>query len=105
MRFWYQSLVGFEEGRLGEDVLGSVGGVVHEEEIDVADVVHEEGLVAGGGEVAGLPVATVTNLFIPSLALVHSDSQYPSSSSRDFVVVVVEAEYRGGLSLTLGIAA
>jgi len=43
-------------------ILSGVGGVVHQEEIDIADVVDEEGLVAGGSEMACLPVATVADL-------------------------------------------
>jgi hypothetical protein len=37
---------------------------VHEEEVDVAGVVNEEGLVAGGHHVAGLLVGAETNLCI-----------------------------------------
>jgi hypothetical protein len=35
---------------------------VHEEEVDIADVVDEEGLVAGWHHVAGLLVGSETNL-------------------------------------------
>jgi hypothetical protein len=35
---------------------------VHEEEVEVAGVVDEESLVAGGHHVAGLLVGTVANL-------------------------------------------
>jgi len=35
---------------------------VHEEEVNISDVVDEEGLVAGGHHVAGLLVGSVTNL-------------------------------------------
>ena len=45
------------------DVLSSVGAVVHEEELDVLNVVNEESLVAGGHHVLSLLVATVTDLF------------------------------------------
>jgi hypothetical protein len=49
-----------------EDLEGCVlcgeGGVVHEEEIYVAGVVDEEGLVAGGHEMACLLVGAITNL-------------------------------------------
>jgi hypothetical protein len=44
------------------DSLCSVGEVVHEEEVDVARVLDEEGLVAGGHQMAGLLVGTVTDL-------------------------------------------
>jgi hypothetical protein len=43
-------------------LLGGVGLVVHEEEVEVAGVVDEESLVAGGHHVAGLLVASVANL-------------------------------------------
>ena len=36
---------------------------MHEEEVDVAGVVNEEGLVAGGHHVAGLLVGSETNLY------------------------------------------
>ena len=45
-----------------EVVLSGVGAVVHEEEVELADVVDEESLVAGGHHVAGLLVGTVANL-------------------------------------------
>ena len=35
---------------------------MHEEKVEVADVVDEEGLVAGGHHVAGLLVVAVANL-------------------------------------------
>jgi hypothetical protein len=37
-------------------ILGGVGLVVHEEEVDVASVVNEESLVAGGHHVTSLLV-------------------------------------------------
>ena len=43
--------------------LCGVGAVVHEEKLEVAGVVDEEGLVAGWHHVAGLPVATVADLY------------------------------------------
>lgn len=46
----------------GEVLLGGVGLVVHEEEVEVTGVVDKERLVAGGHHVAGLLVATVANL-------------------------------------------
>jgi hypothetical protein len=45
-----------------KDVLGSVCAVVHEEEVNFADVVDEESLVAGGHHVAGLLVRAITDL-------------------------------------------
>jgi hypothetical protein len=43
-------------------VLGGEGLVVHEEEVDVADVVDDERLVAAGHQVAGPLVGSVTDL-------------------------------------------
>lgn len=43
--------------------LGGVEAVVHEEKVDVADVVDEEGLVAGWSEVTSLLVRAVPNLY------------------------------------------
>lgn len=43
-------------------LLGGVGLVVHEEEVEVTGVVDEESLVAGGHHVAGLLVAAVADL-------------------------------------------
>lgn len=48
--------------RNGVGDLSGEGLVVHQEEVDVADVVDEEGLVAGGHHVAGLLVGAETNL-------------------------------------------
>jgi len=48
--------------RNGVGDLGGEGLVVHEEEVDIADVVDEEGLVAGWHHVAGLLVGSETNL-------------------------------------------
>jgi hypothetical protein len=45
-----------------KDILSGEGAVVHEEKLDILGVVDKEGLVAGGRQVAGLLVATVTNL-------------------------------------------
>lgn len=42
--------------------LGRVGPVVHEQHVDVVDVVHEEGFVAGGHHVAGFLVRAVADL-------------------------------------------
>lgn len=44
------------------DKLGGEGLVVHKEEVNVAGVVHEESLVAGGHHVASLLVGSETNL-------------------------------------------
>lgn len=43
-------------------VLCGEGGVVHEEKVNIGDVVDNESLVAGGHHVAGLLVATVADL-------------------------------------------
>lgn len=56
------------------NVLGSVGAVVHQEELDVLGVVDDEGLVAGGHHVTGLLVATVTDLSPPLVALAIAGS-------------------------------
>ena len=42
---------------------------MHEEEVDVARVVNEEGLVAGGHHVASLLVGAETNLYASSVFL------------------------------------
>jgi hypothetical protein len=47
---------------ISNDSLGRVSLVVHEEELEVAGVVDEEGLVAGGHHVAGLLVVAVADL-------------------------------------------
>lgn len=69
---------------LGRDTVGDGGGVlarVHEEELEVADVVDENLLVAGGDEVAGLVVGSVTNLGHGGLALeATADLGYQHSS-------------------------
>lgn len=46
----------------GCDILGGKGAVVHKEEVNIADVVDEEGLVARGHHVASLLVGAVSNL-------------------------------------------
>jgi len=46
----------------GLDVLCGKSSVVHEEKVYVARVVDEEGLMAGGHEMACLLVGAVTNL-------------------------------------------
>jgi hypothetical protein len=43
-------------------VLGGVGLVVHEEELDVLDVADKESLVARGHHVAGLLVGAIADL-------------------------------------------
>jgi hypothetical protein len=54
---------------------------VHEENVDVADVVDKESLVAGWCKVLGLPVATVTDLIPCVLADIPERSYFPSGSS------------------------
>ena len=48
---------------------------MHEEEVDVAGVVNEEGLVAGGHHVAGLLVGSETNLYASSEFVLHVGSE------------------------------
>lgn len=45
------------------------GGVVHEEEVNIGDIVDEESLVAAGHQVAGFAVGAVSDLGHSSLAL------------------------------------
>ena len=45
------------------DALGSVGLVVHEEEVNIASVLNEERLVAGGHHVASLLVRAIADLY------------------------------------------
>lgn len=47
---------------MGWYALGSVGAVVHQQEVDVVDVADEEGLVAGGHHVLGLLVGAEADL-------------------------------------------
>ena len=47
---------------LGEHSLCGVGLVVHQEEIEVADIVDEECLMARGHHVSGLLVVAIANL-------------------------------------------
>lgn len=61
-----------------KNVLSSVGTVVHEKELNVLGVVDEESLVTRGHQVAGLLVATITDLtleleYISFLAKICSD--------------------------------
>lgn len=53
---------------IGICVLSGVGAVVHQQQLDVTDVADEEGLVAGGGQEAGLLVGTVADLKKNSLS-------------------------------------
>lgn len=53
------------QGRYGSGlsgVLSGVGLVVHQQELDILDVVDDEGLVAGGHHVAGLLVGAESDL-------------------------------------------
>ena len=61
-------------------LLCCVGLVVHEEEFHVADVVDEEGLVAGGHHVACLLVATVADLRAEDCQRVFSQSSFTKFS-------------------------
>jgi hypothetical protein len=56
----------------GIDVLGGVCAVVHEEEVNFADVVDEESLMAGWHHMAGLLVGAVTDLRGCWSVFVHS---------------------------------
>jgi len=76
-RSWIQS-VQHPLSRTNIHVLGGEGLVVHKEEIDVAGVVYEESLVAGGHHVASLLVGTETNLRIPSAFVLSCDPWQPS---------------------------
>ena len=58
-------------------VLSGVGLVVHEEEVEIARVVHEEDLVAGGHHVACLLVVSVADLYFPCLSALTSPSYPP----------------------------
>jgi hypothetical protein len=49
-------------GEGGNHILGGIGLVVHEEELDVLDVADEEGLVARGHHVLGLLVGAIADL-------------------------------------------
>jgi hypothetical protein len=49
---------------------------VHEEEVNVAGVANEEGLVAGGHHVAGLLVGAETNLCTSSASVPYSISGF-----------------------------
>ena len=44
------------------NILCGEGSVVHEEKVNIGDVVDNESLVAGGHHVAGLPVGAVSDL-------------------------------------------
>lgn len=91
--------------------LGGVGLVVHEEEIQVADVVDEEGLVAGRHHVAGLAVVTISDLcaqssisicpaVYPHCPLLRPISSRPSSSSaRSRAAPVLTHLWHGSLAL------
>ena len=72
-------------------LLGSVGPVVHEEQVEVAGVVDEEGLVAGGHHVAGLLVAAVANLqsAISVSTACSVDSQIPPHSNHAIFSVLM----------------
>lgn len=49
---------------MGEsNILSGICAVVHEEELDVLGVLDEEDLVAGWGQVSGLLVAAITDLY------------------------------------------
>jgi hypothetical protein len=55
----------------GVNILSGVCPVVHEKELNVLGVLDEECLVAGGHHVAGLLVATVTDLYPETIIYQH----------------------------------
>ena len=61
----------------GGNVLSGVCPVVHEKELNVAGVLDEECLVAGGHHVAGLLVATVTDLYPQTIIYQHPSITRP----------------------------
>jgi hypothetical protein len=64
------------------DVLGGVGAVVHEQQLDVLDVADKEGLVARGHHEAGLLVGAEADLqSFPSV------SKSPNSSPSHIVLI------------------
>lgn len=68
-------------GRNGVTDLGGVGPVVHQEKLDIVDVLDKEGLVAGGGHVAGLLVGAVSNLSVADESAKAVLSPFPSHSA------------------------
>lgn len=59
---------------MSPDVLGGVGAVVHEQQLDILDVADKEGLVAGGHHEAGLLVGAESDLQFASTTLSFSYS-------------------------------
>lgn len=53
-------------------ILCGEGVLVHEEQVNVGDVVYQEGLVTGWGHVSSLLVGSVTDLYIPEIIPVSS---------------------------------
>lgn len=49
--------------KIADNVLSGIKAVVHEEEVDFADIIDEESLVARGHKVPRLLVRTVANLY------------------------------------------
>jgi hypothetical protein len=86
-------LLGYRSMR---DVLGSVGSVVHEEKLNVVDVADEEGLVAGGGQEAGLLVGAIADL--ESQVSAPSPSIHPPDKSL-FSVRLGEAARTEGMAM------
>ena len=73
---------------LERDVLGSVGAVVHQQQLEVLDVVDEESLVAGGGEEASLLVGAVADLqFHPSALLAPREDPLPRAVEEEFLLM------------------
>ena len=84
-------------------VLCGEGGVVHEEKVNIGDVVDNESLVAGGHHVAGLPVGAVSDLCRTRQSMPISQSSPPQQCSIRRCRPVVHRVVRA--VRTLGIAA
>lgn len=81
--------------------LGGVGAVVHHEELEVLDVVDEEGLVAGGHHVAGLLVGAVADLGAVRMLRVR-DSEREHGQRTEGMAMLPRKRRRTRLSIPLG---
>lgn len=84
-------------GLLGNDVLGSVGSVVHQQQLKVLDVVDEESLVAGGGQETGLLVGAVADLKQIHIASAHFVPWSIFLSRQEFHIPWAYGWYRGNV--------
>lgn len=84
------SLVPVSRDLKWRNLLRSEGLVVHQEKVDITDVVDEESLVAGGHHVAGLLVGSKTNLIVSSALVL--DIVSPEVHGR-FVISPSEHEF------------